>query len=120
MARNSEYTYQNNENQSPDKQKQKSVHIYSTPLLSIVAIMKVAIKNIKPVANTLIRNSIPDTNCPITNAANTNLPTSYSALANSLRWAFSKVITLLTIVYRPVFVKIKLGFCALHFMLFLL
>ncbi len=82
-----------NKNQNTNHKKQKTVHIYPTPLLSAVAMRKVATKIVKPTAKTLNRKFSFEINWPPTNAARNNFPTSYNDLANSLRCELSKLIT---------------------------
>lgn len=93
------------ENKNADQEKQETVHGYSTPLLSIVAMIKVAAKIIKPTTKTLNRKASPEINCPITNAVKTSFPISYKAFANSFRCVLSRLITCLTIIYHEMTVK---------------
>lgn len=88
----SQYKYKNT-----CQEEQKSVHSYSTPLLSIVAITKAETKIVNPTAKILTRNSTCEINWPITKVANTNFPISYKALASSLRCVLSRLITILSI-----------------------
>ncbi|MCX5666187.1 MAG: hypothetical protein NT036_03990 [Candidatus Omnitrophica bacterium] len=78
-------TNENNENQTPDKQDIQTGHDQSPSLMINVATTNVAAENSKPATNTPVRKDSEDKNWPITNAAKLNLPTSNSALPNSVR-----------------------------------
>ena len=108
-AGNGEEPNRQDKNKYADQEKQESVHGYSTPLFSMVAMIKVAAKIIKPVTKTLNRKASPDINWPMTKAAKTNFPTSYKAFANSFRCTLSRLITSFNISSRKAAVKLNFG-----------
>ena len=106
---NGEEPNRQDKNKNADHEKQEAVHNYSTPLLSVVAMIKVAAKIIRPTTKILKRNMSPEMNWPMTKAARNNFPTSYKALANSLRCVFPKLITCLNIISGRASVKLNFG-----------
>ena len=72
-----------------------------------VATIKDTMNINKPIMKRLIRKGTADINCPTTKAVKTSFPTSYRALANSLRWPLSSFIVILNIniIFYLVFVK---------------
>lgn len=58
----------------------------------MVAIIKQVMNAINPKINVVVLNWIAVMNCPMTIPVKVSLPTSYRALANSLRWVLSNVI----------------------------
>ncbi len=106
---NSEEPDRENKNQNTDHEEQEAVHDYSTPLLSVVAMIKAAAKIINPTTKILNRKVSPEISWPMTKAARNNFPMSYNALANSLRCVFSRLITCLNIIYSTVTVKGNMG-----------
>lgn len=103
----SEEPNRQDENKHANHEEQEAVHRYSSPLLSIVAMVKVATKISKPITKTLRRKASPEINCPITNAVKTSFPISYNAFANSFRCVLSRLITSSNIVSGKAAVKLN-------------
>ena len=87
----SEQSNKKNKDNRPDQKDIDSAHNQPPSLLSNVATTNVETNKTNPAVNMPAWKDEAETNCPITNAANTSLPTSYRALANSERCDLPKV-----------------------------
>ncbi len=106
---NGEEPNRQDENKNADHEKQETVHDYSTPLLSVVAMINAVAKMVKPTTKMLNRKTSPDISCPMTKAARNSFPTSYNAFANSFRCVLSRLITSSNIIIGKAAVKLNFG-----------